>query len=51
MKCPEDADKTKDDKMCRAFNSGELGICTRLKGHKGKHHAHCNDDSCLRVWK
>ena len=45
--CPKDADTTKTPcrKVCP---TGLPFICTRPRGHKGKHHAH--GGRCFAVW-
>ena len=54
MDCPKDADTTKTPcrKVCP---TGLPFICTRPRGHKGKHHAHggkhhAHGGRCFAVW-
>ncbi len=47
-KCPKDADTNNlNNAWCYAIKDGY--VCTRDKGHKGKHHAHVGD-KCLAIW-
>ncbi len=54
MKCPKDADKR--HYLCCDGISPDRGNeyrfeCTRLSGHKGKHHAHDLNIKCLDIWE
>ena len=51
--CPKDADTTESPNLCRERindDDGCIFICTRKKGHNGKHHAHGPQGSCCKVW-
>jgi len=53
MKCPKDADNSLlSFDTCREMiiRDGRRYFCTRLKGHKGFHHAH-SFGKCFMVWK
>ena len=49
MNCPKDADTTSFVYFCKARDSRNY-YCTRVEGHKGKHHEHDIDGKCLAVW-
>jgi hypothetical protein len=50
-KCPKDADIMYDGQQCNAINKEKKYMCSRKKGHKGKHHAHgAVAGSCYAVW-
>ena len=46
--CPKDANDYNKDECCAMSETGYM--CSRIKGHKGKHHAHDHENACLQVW-
>lgn len=48
-RCPKDASWNARGEMCGEVSPRPYLVCSRNKGHKGKHHNH-SEEECKKIW-